>query len=96
VIDLPTLIRRLDEIGATLRLSPFTRKPEALAAKDPELRAEFDKLLPDLARLKPEITELLALRCPRCKRNTTDPEDVERLKGINPFCGEIGCPYRNR
>lgn len=94
--DLPTLLRRLDEIGAKLRLSPFTRQPEALAAKDHELRAEFDKLLPDLARLKPEIVEMLALRCPKCQRNVTDPEDVERLKGINPFCGAIGCPYRGR
>lgn len=96
MIDLATLLRRLEEIGAKLRLSPFTRKPEAIPAKDPDLRAEFDKLLPDLARLKPEIMDHLALRCPKCRRDVTDPENVEALKGINYFCHEIGCPYRHR
>lgn len=96
MIDLATLLRRLDEIGAKLRLSPFTRTPEAIPAKDPDLRAEFDKLLPDLARLKPEIMDHLALRCPKCRRDVTDPENVERLRGANPFCDKPGCPYRNR
>lgn len=93
-MDLAELLRRLADIGATVRLSPFTRQPEVIPPKGD--RAEFDKLLPDLAWLKPEIVDMLALRCPKCKRDVTHPENVERLRGANPFCDKGACPYRNR
>lgn len=32
--------------------------------------------------------------CRLCKRDVSDSENRERLRGINPFCQMIGCPYR--
>jgi hypothetical protein len=34
--------------------------------------------------------------CRQCGRDVRDPEDRERLTGINPFCAEVGCPFRRR
>ena len=90
------LLRKLEEVGATLRLNLVTRKPELIPAKDPDLRAEALKLAPHCTRFAEEIAEHVALRCPVCERNVTDQENVERLKGVNPFCNYSRCPYRER
>lgn len=34
--------------------------------------------------------------CRQCGRDVHDPEDRERLAGINPSCREAGCPFRKR
>jgi hypothetical protein len=93
-LSFSTLLRRLEEIGAKLRLNPKTRRPELIPPRDADLKAECDKLVPECVRMLAELRDHVALRCRVCKRDVTDPEDVERLRGINLFCGEIGCPYR--
>jgi hypothetical protein len=32
--------------------------------------------------------------CRECGRNNSDPEDRDRLRGANPFCKEVPCPFR--
>lgn len=89
------LIELLAEVGATVKMIPATGQLDLATAKDPDLKASAQSLLPLCRELKTDLRELLAIRCPLCERDVSDPEDRERLKSINPFCRGIpNCPFR--
>ncbi len=46
-----------------------------------------------LKKHKKDFLKWLAT-CQACGRENGCHEDRERLKGINPFCSEVGCPWR--
>lgn len=53
---------------------------------------------PLLAALRDNRDAVIAYlsECRLCRRDVRNAEDRERLKGINPFCGVLGCPLRER
>ncbi len=51
-----------------------------------------------LERVKSHKVELVTYltACRQCGRDCGSAEDCDRLKGINPFCDQVGCPWRGK
>lgn len=66
---------------------------DALRKFKPALLAKYAPVEQPKPQPKPE-PKPTAQECRQCQRDVNNPEDRERLVGINPFCSEPRCPYR--
>lgn len=93
ILAAQTAVFELEAMGCRLRFDPGAKqlivdKP-AGGVTSP---AALVVLLRRLKELKADVIDLLF--CGECGRDVRDKEDRERLEGINPFCTEVGCPFR--
>jgi hypothetical protein len=89
VINVVQLLERVEAYGyAVVVLGGVPNlKPGPDPAKIPT------PLMDALKKYRGEIVKYLT-QCRECGRDVGCPEDRERLKGLNPFCREVGCPFR--
>ena len=82
------LVTELEEIGCTIRLKDG--RPSVSAPANPQFHRRFHSLLQSLRTYSEDVLAHLQgiklERCALCRRDVTDPEDKERLAGVNPFC----------
>ena len=94
------LLDQLEKRGLSIRPG---EKPGELKLYGPRSEAT-PEIMRALTAYKGELLKRFALPgqepakefCKRCNRDVTDPEDRERLEGVNPFCDQSQCPYRKR
>ncbi len=87
----PQLIAHLRELGYAVTVTPTGPQlvPTVKGAIMPKATLE---------RVKAHRAELVAwlTACRQCGRDCGTEEDRQRLRTVNPFCTEVGCPWREK
>jgi hypothetical protein len=90
------LVRDLGEMG--VRITVENGVSTVSRPADPRHHKRFQALLQGLKQYREEVLAFLQGKrlelCPLCRRDVSDPEDRERLAGVNPFCTRGFMPAR--
>ncbi len=93
------LVREMEAIGCAVTITGGVASVST--PQDPRHRQRFNTLLVGLRQHREAVLAYLGnprqSLCPLCKRDVSCPENKERLRGVNPWCGQgfLRAEWRN-